>query len=485
MSWRLLKAACLLVVLCGAGQARAGGLDPRNEKHEFLYRLYPPSGFSVKKSKAVLRADAKQPKAFPLIDDKGRFTELAQWYYDIGSDPKSFETWWYGYFKDENNWTPCKTPVFEGTGAGNQGHRIIAWLGTFNGIIQKATEISPEVKESLCNEEWKRAAEKVVISTIDEQGMLEYGGDKADMACVFHFLRTKWGALGLRIDHIYSLERAQNLMCSLLTLPWVICEEDKWLDPPNRDYLEEIGRQNLGKESDIRIVRDGKVLFTGGLFIGWKDKPSLHGTWDGLSIINTLFKYYPDPDPESPKSIFCKWNKLPEEQQRIGRKMILLCSRRLWLDWAENKGRTWCWVRDGKPTDDDSKPSEAPFLPAYDGYGDNQLGWAKQAWEEMFGEPTRNTNDGVQALLAIAQGKVHRNLKTPLGQQVAGRHTYDKDTQTKALDEDLKRLGTSPEEKKALLERAKAWGYAGEPATVADETPKLDPRKERPGKDDK
>ena len=43
----------------------------------------------------------------------------------------------------------------------------------------------------------------------------------------------------------------------------------------------------------------------------------------------------------------------------------------------------------------------------------------------MFGEPQRNTNDGVQALLAIAHGRIHRNLKTPKGQQVPGRYDFD------------------------------------------------------------
>jgi len=297
MPCRSLRAACLALIVLGASCAAALAFDPRQPNYEFKYTLYPPGGFSPKSSKAVPRAAPKNPKAFAIIGKDGKFADFAQWYYAIGSDPKNFEKWWYGYFTDRGVWKPSKTPVFEGTGASNQGHRIIAWLGV-------------------------------------------------------------------------------------------------------------------------------------------------------PSIINGLFKYHPDPDPAGPKSIFYKWNKLPEEKRAIGRKMIVLCSRRLWLDWAEKKGPTWCWVRDGQPIADTSRPSEAPFLPAYDGYGDNQIGWAKAAWDEMFGDPQRNTNDGVQALLAIAQGRVHKNLKTPKGQQVPGRYDFDEKSQA---------------------------------ARMAEDEIKLDPKKERPG----
>ena len=435
-------------------------LDPQNSGYEFQYSLYPPQGFSVKKSKMIPRADPKQPKTVALVGTDGKFTDVAQWYYAIGSNPKAFEKWWLGYWTDTNTWKMSKSPVFEGTVAGNQGHRIIAWLGTFRKLLEKDAGIDAGVKQAFLNEDWQRAAEKVIGSTINDQGMLEHGGNKADLACCFHFIRTKFGAMGLKFDHVYTLERAQNLIATLLTERWIICEEDKYLAPPNPEYLEAMGKQHGGQTGDIRIVKDGQVLWSGGMFIGWKDKPSLHGTWDGLAIINSLFKYFPEPDPASPKSIFYKWNKLSEEKKEIGRKMIILCSRRLWLDWQENKGKTWCWFHDGKPTEDESKPSEAQFLPAYDGYGDNQLGWAKQCWEEMFGNPSRNTNDGVQSLLAIAHGKIHRELRTPLGQQVPGRYDYDPEIQKTLLEEDLKKLKTSPPK-------------------FADEEPKLNPAKSK------
>lgn len=456
---RIIKVACCVAAIVGVVHV-GFALDPRNAGYEFEYKLYPPKGFSVKKSKAIMRADQKQSKAVAMIGENGKFTEVAQWYYAIGSNPKAFETWWMGYWTDTNNWKVAQTPVFQGTSAGNQGHRIIAWLGTFKRLLDQDQEIDAEIKHAYMNEAWQRAAEKVIRTTINDKGMLEFGGNKGDMACCFHFIRTKFGAMGVKLENIYTLDRAQNMICALLTEPWIISPEDRYLDPPNPDYLENIGRQFAGTDSDIRLVKGGKVFWAGGLFIGWKDKPSLHGTWDALSIINSLFKVYPEPDPASPKSIFYTWNRLPEEQKQGGKKTIILCSRRLWLDWQENKGKTWCWVRDSKPTEDDTLPSEAPFLPAYDGYGDNQIGWAKQCWEEMFGEPMRNTNDGVQALLAIAHNSIHRTLKTPVGQQVPGRYDYDPAIQKKRLEEDLQKLKTAPPK-------------------LADDEPKLDPKKSK------
>ncbi len=436
----------LLLLFLAAGAFNSFADDPRGAKHEFVYSLYPPEGFSVKKSKAVVRAEPKQPKAHPLIGADGKFTKLGQWHFDLGSDPQSFQTWWLGYFADTNNWHDGKTPVWNGPQAGNQGHRIIAWLGTFKKLVDADAQIDAAVKASLMNDEWKRGVEKIIGGTIGENGLLESAGHLSDMACNFHFIRTKYGALGLRFENIYTLERSQNLIATLLTEPWIISAEDRYLVPPDANYLEALGPQTKGGLSgDIRLVKDGKVFYSGGMFIGWKDKPALHGTWDGLAIINSLFKYYPEPDPANPKSIFYKWNQVPDAKKDLAKKMIVHCSRRLWLDWKENKGKTWCWVRDGKPTDDDSKPSEAPFLPAYDGYGDNQFGWAKLCWEEMFGNPSRNTSDGVQSLLAIAHGKIHRDLKTPVGQQVPGRYDYDPAIQKKLLEDDMKRLGLSPD----------------------------------------
>jgi hypothetical protein len=58
------------------------------------------------------------------------------------------------------------------------------------------------------------------------------------------------------------------------------------------------------------VVRDGTVLFTGGLFIGWQNTmPSLHATWDALTTINTLFAFYPEPEGSQSTSIFYSWKQ--------------------------------------------------------------------------------------------------------------------------------------------------------------------------------
>ena len=487
----MLKHLFLSLAVCLAALgSRAHALDPRNDSAHFQYTLYPPDGFSVKKSKAIPRPDPNQPKAYPIIGADGKFTPLGQWYYAIGSDPKAFEAWWLGYWSDEQVWKPGKTPVFAGAMSNNQGHRIISWVGQLKKMVDADPEIDAPVKAALLSEEWKRAAERTIAGTINQRGLMQRGENVSDMAQVFHFVRSKFGTMRLRVANIYTLERAQALIVTLLTEPWIINEEDRYLAPPNAEYLEAIGRVEGGIDADIRVVKDGRVLWAGGLWSGWKDKPSLHGSWDALSIINSLFKYYPEPDPAKPTSIFYQWNQLPEEKKQIGKKAIVLHSRRLWLDWKERRGKAWCWVADGKATDDDSKPSEAPLLPAYDGYGDNQYGWAKQCWEEMFGDAMRNTNDGVQALLAIAHGGVLKKLTMPVGQQVGGRYDYSREQQLAAIEEDRTSLddpqtqaaiqakyGLTPEQARQRIEQYIV--NAGLPPGMIqrDEAPKLDPKK--------
>ena len=478
-------AICVAVLV-----SHALALDPRNEGTHFEYRLYPPGGFSAKKSKAIPRPDPKQPKAHPIIGADGKFTEFAQWYFTIGSDPAAFAKWWNGYWADEANWKPMKTPVYAGPGPGNQGHRIIAWVGQLKKMVDADPEIDPAVKEALISEDWKRAAEKTIAATINARGLLGTGGNSGDMAQAFHFIRSKFGAMRLKTENIYTLDRAQTLVVTLLTDPSIINEEDRYLAPPDAEYLESIGRTKGDTATDIRIVKDGKVLWSGGLFSGWRDKPSLHGSWDALAILNSLFKYYPEPDPSKPTCIFHQWNQLPETKKEIGKKAFILHSRRLWLDWAETKGPTWCWVTDGKPTDDASKPSEAPLRPAYDGYGDNQFGWARQCWDEMFGDAMRNTNDGVQALLAIAHGGVLKKLTMPVGQQVGGRYDYSREQQLAAIEADRKSLddpktqaviqtkyGLTLEQARQRLERYVVAAGLPPGMTQRDEAPKLDPKK--------
>lgn len=468
----------------------AQALDPRQEGYTYQYALYPPDGFSVKKSKAISRPDPKQPKAFAIVSAEGKFTPFAQWYYALGSDPRAFEAWWNGYWSDPKVWHAGKTPVFAGPMANNQGHRIIAWVGQLRKMVDADPEIDAPVKAALLSEEWQSAVERIIGATINERGLMQKGENVSDMAQCFHFIRSKFGAMRLHPERIYTLERAQALIATLLTEPWIINDEDRFLAPPEADYLEAIGRAKGDTDSDIRLVKDGKVLWTGGLWSGWKDKPSLHGSWDALAILNSLFKYYPEPDPAKPTSIFYRWHALPEARQEIAKKTIILHSRRLWLDWREKKGQTWCRVANGQPTDDDHKPSEAPLLPAYDGYGDNQYGWARQCWDEMFGDPMRNTTDGVQALLAIAHGGVLKQLTMPVGQQLGGRFDYSREQQAAAIEADrqavanpgkqraiLANYGLTPEQAQARIEAY--IQHAGLPPGMIqrDEVPKLDPKK--------
>jgi hypothetical protein len=226
---------CILAAwgACGAGLAS----DPRNEEHQFIYTLYPPRGFSVKKARPVLQRVRKDPNTVALLDPDGKFTEPAQWYYDLGSNPKNFEIWWHGYFSDAKNWRPMKSPVWNATAARNEGHRIIEFLGAFNRMVQHDPEMDRDVKRGLCNAPWRAAVERTVASTINEHGWLEYHGNKADMACVFHFVRTTWPSLGLSVDRIYTLDRAQDLVCTLLTEPWIINAEDRYVDAPDQEYL--------------------------------------------------------------------------------------------------------------------------------------------------------------------------------------------------------------------------------------------------------
>ena len=140
------------------------------------------------------------------------------------------------------------------------------------------------------------------------------------MALTFHLLRTGFGSCGLRPERIYTLPKAQALVRTILTEPHVLNAEDQWL-PATPTYVAGVEKQNAKtKNEDPTRVKDGEVFFTGGLFLGWKGaRPSLHGTWDGLAIVNTLFKYYPEPGPASERSIFHLWNKEPDESKARAR----------------------------------------------------------------------------------------------------------------------------------------------------------------------
>lgn len=100
-------------------------------------------------------------------------------------------------------------------------------------------------------------------------------------------------------------------------------------------------------------------------------------------------------------------NKQAPEKREIGMKAIRLMSRRMWLDYVENGGPTWCRVFKGQPTQDMSVPNEAKQITDHAGYALKDLThWADLAWNELFGRPKGPGCDGAQALLAICNGKV-------------------------------------------------------------------------------
>ena len=243
----------------------------------------------------------------------GKFTELGQWYYDLGSDPQNFATWWFGYFADEKNWPAVSHARLQGNAAAiNQGHRIVAWLGTFNKFIQTAPDIDPDVKRSLCSEAWKRSVEKTIRSTINSQGALEHAGNTCAMAQVFHFLRTKFGAMGLRVE--YDLH-ARTLTGSDLHAP------DRAVDHQCRKTAISIrpasiiwrrSRQAVGgREADIRSSRTARCSTPAGCLSAGRACQRCTGPGTVCRSSTRCSSTIPIPTRRARKSIFYKWNKLP------------------------------------------------------------------------------------------------------------------------------------------------------------------------------
>ncbi len=111
----------------------------------------------------------------------------------------------------------------------------------------------------------------------------------------------------------------------------------------------------------------------------------------------------------------------------------------------------------------------------------------------MFGDPLRNTTDGVQTLLALAHGTTLPKLTMPVGQQVPGRVDFGRSDQLAAVERDKAALD-NPEMARAIevkyglsvaaaKERIEHYYHsAGLPpgAIQRDDAPKLDPKKETP-----
>jgi hypothetical protein len=43
--------------------------------------------------------------------------------------------------------------------------------------------------------------------------------------------------------------------------------------------------------------------------------------------------------------------------------------------------------------------------------------WAAACWQEMYGHPKRNTSNGMQALMALIDGRILQTLQVPTGEQ--------------------------------------------------------------------
>ncbi len=131
----------------------ARALDPRNPDYNFVPSVYPPGGFSAKKSKIIPRPDPKNPKASPLINASGKFDDWAQFYYTLATDSAAFDAWWINYWTDKDIWTYTESPVFKGYQPGNQGHRLIAVIGTLYSHVQKDPDIDPAVKAAMSTDD--------------------------------------------------------------------------------------------------------------------------------------------------------------------------------------------------------------------------------------------------------------------------------------------------------------------------------------------
>lgn len=414
----------LLFWWAAVAAAAADGRAPGNpsppagdgEPRPFTPVILPP-GF-VKRAELTLRAEKG---TMPILDANGEFTPLARYLHLLARDSRNLEAHFRHLFSSESgNWRIVRSPLFSGPEPANHGHRLPRLLVPYRQIMREAGIIPPAEQARLLTPDWVSAAERMFRSMLNDDGLLARGENVATMALSFHFMRSGWGEMGLEPSRIYTLPKAQALIRTLLTEPHIINPRDQWL-AADEAYLAACRKADAAAKypPDKHLIREGKVFFSGGLFIGWKStRPSLHATWDALAIINTLFSYYPEPDPASRQSIFHLWHQLPAARQEPGRATLQSLRRKLWLDFQEHRGPTYCFIAGGKPTETVVGRSEAPRLFDHAGYSESDLAhWAFLSWQEMFGDPVRNTNNGVQALLAIIDGRVLREMKIPSGLQ--------------------------------------------------------------------
>lgn len=394
-------------------------------RKEFIPQV-APGGFTGKHGELLVLYPAKGK--ISILDETGGFTLVGRYLYDLIRNPKNYEAHLrHVMSSDSGNWEMLVAPAYRGTAMKNYStvHRMIRNFPLVCALIQSAKVLPDDAKPGLMSPQWIEGIEKAYRDMINDDGLLALGRNTSDMALVFHLLRTGFGAAKLRPEKIYTLPHAQTLVRTLLTDPSILNVSDHWL-PATDAYIDGClkSNQKLGNFDPV-LVKEGNVFFTGGLFIGWKGaRPSLHGTRDGLAIINTLFKYYPESDQAKPTSIFHLWAKEPAAKRAQTREALFTLRRRLWLDYQKNRGPSYCTIVGGKPTEDVKEPSEVPTLKDNAGYKQDEMAhWSLLCWEEMFGNPDRNTKDGVQSLLAILENRVYKDLKKPTGQQVPG--VYD------------------------------------------------------------
>jgi hypothetical protein len=388
--------------------------------HKFVPEI-EPQGF-VKNRLLSLFA---QPEHLAILKTNHELTPLGRYLLDLASSDANMAAHFHHLFSSESgNWITENSPLYVGTVPVNQGHRLPRLLKPFIELAQSTHEIPVAEKGQLMDANWVSHVEAMFRGMINKDGLLAQGTNVATMALSFHLLRTGFEAMKLRPEHIYTLPKAQALVKTILTTPYMLNTEDRWLSA-SPDFIakcNEINRRS-NYPADAIEISNSWVFYQGGLFIGWKTTlPSLHASWDALVILNTMFSYYPEPDPANPHSIFYLWNKEPEAQKMVAKKTIKLLQHRLWLDYQEQRGDSYCFIINGQVAQWRSFAAEVkhdgPQILDHAGYSRKSFeNWLAACWAEMFGNPQRNTSNGVRALLAIADGHILQSIQQPLGKQ--------------------------------------------------------------------
>lgn len=393
--------------LAGIHRGEAGEVVSRMEGTAEFQPVIRPHGFEKNKELRLRSEDG----SMAVLDKDGKLTPLGSYLRQLASDSANVAEHFHHFFSLESgNWRQVDTPRFKGLEAVNQGHRLPRCLATFTRIAREEKLFSPAELEAMMNERWRTGVEEMFHDMIDGDGFLARDDRKGTMAMSFHFLRTGWKQMELRPERIYTLEKSQFLVRSLLTKPEVINPDDVWLKAHGK-FLDKMKQSaSRGHDAWSVRVREEEVFFCGGLFIGWKSTlPSCHATWDALAVLNLLYDLHPEVDPASPESIFYLWNREPEENRDIARRTLSTLCKRLWSEHAENGGPTYCWVVDGRPSEDFRCPGEAGIRSDHAGYSRESMSrWAKYCWTEIHGEPAKNSTRGVRKLLEILTISIDR-----------------------------------------------------------------------------